>query len=187
MEEINIICSRFITFLDKYIKEIKSKSVLDRFEEVIKKDLDDKFKSRKDEGKRDKKAFKLAVMEVCNKHYYLYVTLQANKRDKKFAYYLKALKKIILKHNLDKGGTILAPGSGLALLEIFIAKEVFQSSHIICIDFAEEACRESKRIANSEKVHNIDFIIGDIENPPYRNDQKFDIGLISGFLAFEKD
>ena len=187
MKEIDVIYNRFITFFDKHIKEIKNKSILDKFEKVIKKDLNDKFKSRKAEGKSNKKAFKFAVMEVCDKHYYLYVTLQANKADEKFAYYLEALKKIILKYDFTKKSIIFAPGSGLALLEIFLAKEVFQSSYIICIDFAEKACHESKRIAKDEGVNNIDFIIGDAERLPFRNNQKFDIGLINGFLAFEKD
>ncbi|MCK5085008.1 MAG: class I SAM-dependent methyltransferase [Candidatus Pacebacteria bacterium] len=187
MEDIDVICDRFIIFFGKYIKEIKNKDYLDEIIKDIKEALALEFGLRKNEGKSDRKAFKLAVMEVFNAYYYLYVTLQANKSDKKFAYYLEALKEIISKYDLTAESIILAPGSGLALLEIFLAKEVFRKSHIICIDLSEEACRESKRIAKDEEADNIDFIIGDVENPPYRNDQVFDICLINGFLAFEKD
>ena len=187
MEDIDVVCDRFIIFFGKYIKEIKNKDYLDEIIKDIKEALALEFGLRKDEGKSDRKAFKLAVAEVFNVYYYSYVTLQANKSDKKFAYYLEALKGIISEHDFAVRSTILAPGSGLALLEIFLAKEVFRKSHIICIDFSEEACRESKRIAKDEEADNIDFIMGDVENPPYKNNQVFDICLINGSLAFERD
>ena len=134
------------------------------------------------------KALESVTREFLNKYFYLNTVMQSNSNNGNYCdYYVKILKNIIIgTKNFKDNKRILSIGSGLALVEIFAAK-LFSNSHVICLDFAENACKESIRIAKKEGVNNIDFVIADAKHLPFKKGRQFNVVWLFGALSFRKD
>lgn len=104
----------------------------------------------------------------------------------KFSYFSECLEIVIINTPIyQKDKLIGSMGSGYGLFEIFAAKKLFPQSRFVCLDYSANCCAKSKKVATEENLTNIDFVIGDALNLPFK-DHKFNIIWSFGALSFDK-
>lgn len=129
-------------------------------------------------GKSNKFGYKLAIFQS---------NAQDRDDNEKYSYYAKNLESIVMSvSNFRNKRTVVSIGSGLALIETFVAKEIFPNAYICCLDFSQDMCKEGKKIAENEGVYNIDFVIADANYLPFKKQQLIDVILSIGKLSFDK-
>lgn len=80
--------------------------------------------------------------------------------------YARFVKELVAANLLRKDSRVLSLGSGLGVLESFIAKELCSEGKVVGIDFAEELNKEARRISKQQNVKNVSFVAADIEKLP---------------------
>ena len=174
---------------------MKQKNIYDKLNEFLKKYIpilsDTKFENlekKLDKGYRNEG---VEFFGKCGKHGYELAVFQSNAQDRddneKYSYYGKNLENIIMSiSDFKNKRMVVSIGSGLSLIEIFVAKEIFPNAHICCLDFSRNMCEECKKIAEIENVYNIDFIVADANHLPFKKQQLIDVIWSIGKLSFDK-
>jgi len=102
-------------------------------------------------------------------------------------YYNLFLKEVMRLSRGFEGKNILSIGSGLSVAEMFLAKNIYKDSRIICTDFSREILRQAKEMAESNKVAGMEFVVADARRLPFKKEKKFNAVWILGALSFAKD
>ena len=131
----------------------------------------------------------LSASELMDSFGYEMAILQANPEDpseESFLYYELVLDRMIGMIFSFKEKIVVSIGSGLALSEIFVAKELFSKSHIYCLDISKKVCIQGRDIARKENVKNISFIVADANYLPFKEKKLIDIIWSFGNMGFDK-
>lgn len=88
------------------------------------------------------------------------------------------LRELTEKKMLKKDSKIVSFGSGIGILETFLAKEVCSEGKVIGIEIAEKLNKEAKKIADKHEVKNVHFITGDMDKLPLKSKSQ-DLVIIS--------
>ncbi len=70
---------------------------------------------------------------------------------------------------INEGDTVLDLGSGAGIDAILAARKVGKKGKIIGVDMTKEMIEKARENARKERVDNIEFLVGDIENLPLRD------------------
>ena len=167
----------------------KEENIYDRLQKFLRiylpvlsfEDFEDFRSSLKEKG--------LSLLELMDSFGYEMAILQASPEDpfeEPFLYYELILGRIIDKVISFKGKIVVSVGSGLALSEIFVAKELFSKSHIYCLDISKKVCIQGRGITRKENVKNISFIVADANFLPFKEEKLIDIIWSFGNMGFDK-
>jgi len=70
---------------------------------------------------------------------------------------------------IKKGDIVLDLGSGAGIDAILAAKKVGQKGKVIGVDMTEEMIKKAKNNAKKQKITNAEFLLGEIENLPLKD------------------
>ncbi len=70
---------------------------------------------------------------------------------------------------IKKGDTVLDLGSGAGIDAILAAKKVGEKGKVIGVDMTEEMIAKAKENAKKQGIKNVEFLLGEIENLPLKN------------------
>lgn len=171
---------------------MKKKSIFDEMEQFFAKYIPPlsgekllAFKTKLKKAK-DKLGLKKFLSEFCIESAIFQSNDQEREDGIKFSYYSECLERIIISTSIyQKDKLIGSIGSGYGLFEIFAAKKLFPQSRFVCLDYSANCCAKSKKVATEENLTNIDFVIGDALNLPFK-DHQFNIIWSFGALSCDK-